>query len=132
MIAFMLFIIAMVAYMFSVHGNDALVEEDYYEKGVNYDQQYNEEKNVVDDQVQPIIKVDRFKVMIRLTDSATYDLKMMRPSSKNEDIEIKGSTKGESNLIMLDTKNMHTGRWFMDLRWTSKGKIYRLKKDVTL
>ena len=36
MFAFMLFIVGMVIYMFHVHGRDALIEENYYEKGINY------------------------------------------------------------------------------------------------
>lgn len=132
MIAFMLFITAMVIYMFSVHGNDALVDEDYYEKGINYNQEYNATRNTVKDHAEPKITVNESQLIIQLKDSARYELKLMRPSTVKDDIKDKGLTVSDSNLILINTKNMHSGLWFLELKWNSMGKEYQFKKSITL
>ncbi|SFH43731.1 FixH family protein [Pedobacter insulae] len=132
MIAFMLFIIGMVVYMFTVHGNDPLVAEDYYEKGINYNQEFNAIQNVSIDRAQPKITISKFQVIVQLKDHSTYELKMMRPSSKKEDVLMKGSTIGDSNLILIDTKKMHRGVWFMELSWKNGSKNYLFKNDIVL
>lgn len=132
MVAFMLFIIAMVVYMFSVHGNDALVDEDYYEKGVNYNQEYNAKQNTLNDGVEPVIEINESEIIIQLKDSATYELKLMRPASAKDDSMTKGKTLGDANLIVIYRSTMHKGLWFLDLKWSSKGKAYQFKKNITL
>lgn len=132
MVAFMLFIIAMVVYMFSVHGNDALVDKDYYEKGINYNQEYNAKHNVVIEAAQPMISISKSQLRIELKDSAAFELKLQRPSTAEDDIFIKGNTSGSSNLIRLNSTNMHTGLWFLELKWTSNNKEYLFKKNITL
>jgi len=132
MIAFMLFIVAMVAYMFSVHGNDALVDEDYYEKGIKYNQEYDAKQNVSVDHAQPKITVSRYQIVIELKDSASYELKLMRPSTVKDDIKTKGNTIGNANLIVIATQKMPPGLWFMELKWRSKGKDYQFAKSIML
>lgn len=132
MVAFMLFIIAMVAYMFSVHGNDSLVEEDYYEKGLNYDQEYKAKENVLNDGAEPVITVNDHQIIIQLKDSASYELKIMRPVKAAEDIKSKGNTIGATNLILIDRAHMHRGLWILELKWISNSKAYQFHKNITL
>lgn len=132
MVAFMLFIIAMVIYMFSVHGNDPLVAEDYYEKGINYNEEYDAQQNVLKDNATPKITIGKSQLSIQLLASAKYELKIMRPSNKKDDITHKGITAGDDNLILIDTQKMPQGLWFMELKWVSGGKSYIIKKNITL
>ena len=132
MIAFMLFIVAMVVYMFSVHGNDALVDEDYYEKGINYNQEYNAIQNVLLDKVEPNISITKNQIIIKLKDSANYEIKLMRPSTVKNDIYKKGNTVSNNNLILIDRVNMHNGLWFLELKWISNGKNYLFKSNIRL
>ena len=132
MIAFMLFIIAMVVYMFSVHGNDALVDENYYEKGINYNQEYNAIQNVLFDKTEPNLSITKNQIIIKLKDSANYEIKLMRPSTVKDDIHKKGTTVSDHNLILIDRVNMHTGLWFLELKWISNGKNYLLKSNIRL
>lgn len=132
MIGFMLFIVAMVVYMFAVHGNDPLVEENYYEKGINYNMEFDAIKNVTNEHLQPTITVNKYQLTIQLIDSVDYELKMMRPSSEKEDVLLKGSTFGDSNLIVVGTEKMYKGLWFMELKWKKNGKSYLYKKNITL
>lgn len=132
MVAFMLFIIAMVTYMFSVHGNDSLVEEDYYEKGLNYNQEYKAKENVLNDEAEPVIKINEHQIIIQLKDSASYALKIMRPAKASDDITSKGNTVGATNLILVDRANMHQGLWMLELKWMSNSKEYQFNKNITL
>lgn len=132
MVAFMLFIIGMVVYMFHVHGNDALVDEDYYEKGINYDQEYNATRNRLNDQATPLITVNDNQLIIQLKDRASYELKLKRPASAKDDFNEKGVTVSDAHLILLSTKQMHKGLWFLELKWESNGKPYLIKKNITL
>lgn len=132
MAAFMLFIIGMVVYMFKTHGNDALVEEDYYEKGINYDQEYEAKSNTLNDNATPIIKVNKNQLIVQIKDPADYKLTLMRPSAADKDVKSTGKTVGDSNLIIIDAAKLDKGLWSLKLEWRSNGKDYLFKKDITI
>lgn len=132
MLAFMLFIIGMVVYMFKVHDNDSLVEEDYYEKGLNYDQEYTAKENVLNDNAEPSIKINAHQIIIELKDSAIYELKLIRPANAAEDKKSKGNTIGATNLILIDRAHMSTGLWSLELKWMSNHKQYQFNKNISL
>ncbi len=132
MATFMLFIMTMVVYMFSVHGKDALVEDDYYEKGLSYNQEYNATQNVLDNDAQPLITINNSQIIVQLKDSASYNLKLMRPSAQKEDVALKGNTIGSSNLILIDRKLLSKGMWTFSIQWESNKKAFFFKKDITL
>lgn len=129
---FIIFIMGMVVYMFMVHGNDALVDNDYYEKGINYNQEYTAKQNVLNDRAEPKITIHTAFIIIELKDSAQFTLRLMRPSSEKDDVKIAGNTMGDKHAITINTQKMHRGLWFLELAWTSNGKPYMLKKNLTL
>jgi len=132
MITFMLFIIGMVIYMFHVHGRDALIEENYYEKGIDYDTEYNAKQNVADDNAKPKITNTQKQLLIQLKDSATYQLVLMRASDSKDDLKLKGKTSGDSNIILVDKAKLAKGVWFISLTWRSANKDYLYKNNITL
>ena len=132
MAAFMSFIIGMAIYMFNNYGKDALVEDDYYEKGINYDKEFNAKTNTLNDEATPVIDITKSQLIIKLKDSANYDLALMRPSAKAADIHSKGHTIGEANLILIDLTGMNKGLWQLKLAWTVGDKDYLFTKDITL
>ncbi|MFD2287212.1 hypothetical protein GJU39_21275 [Pedobacter petrophilus] len=129
---FMLFIISMVVYMFAKHSGDALIEEDYYEKGINYNTTYNAEQNMLNDDAQPKITVSEKQLVISLKDSATYHLVLMRPSDKAEDLKLQGKTIEPDHLILVDRGHMQKGLWFLQIQWHSKGKDFFYKSNLKL
>ncbi len=132
MITFMLFIIGMVIYMFFVHGRDALIEENYYEKGINYNEEYNAKQNTLNDNAEPAIQINKQQVIITLKDSASYKLVLMRASNNADDLKYEGNTIGTSNLILIDKSKMGKGLWFLNLQWHSGKKKYQYKKNIML
>lgn len=132
MSGFMLFIIGMVVYMFYTHGSDPLIEEDYYEKGIDYNKHYNAKQAVFNDGADPIIKISESQIILMLKDSASYEIKLLRPSTAKDDIHLTGNTIGNSNLILIDRKEMYNGLWFLHLKWISNGKNYFYEKEIKL
>ena len=132
MIAFMLFITGMVVYMFKVQDNDSLVEEDYYEKGINYDQEYNAKKNALEEGATPVINVANNQITITLRDAADYELLLLRPSAAKLDIKSIGRTVGKENVITFETGNLKRGLWSLNLSWKVNGKDYLYQKNITL
>jgi len=132
MIAFMLFIIGMVIYMFHVHGRDALIEENYYEKGIDYNTEYNAKQNVTNDNAKPKITNTPKQLLIQLKDSATYQLILMRASDSKDDLKLTGETTGDSNIILIDKTKLAKGIWFISLTWHSANKDYLYKNNITL
>lgn len=129
---FMLFIIAMVIYMFAKHDGDALVEDDYYEKGITYNTTYNAEQNMLNADAQPKIVIDQKQLVISLKDSASYQLVLMRPSNKAEDLKFEGKTIGTDHLILVSRSHLPKGMWFLNIQWRSNGKDYLYKTNLTL
>lgn len=132
MITFMLFIIAMVCYMFYVHGRDALIEDDYYEQGMNYNTEFNATMNMLDANAAPEIVISPSQIIIKLKDSATYHLNLKRASNDKDDKTFNGSTVGPSNLILIERTDFPSGLWFLKLQWSVKGKDFLFRTNLSL
>jgi len=132
MLIFMLFILGMVIYMFRVHGRDALVEENYYEKGVNYNSEFNAKQNVFHDNAKPTITVTSKQIIIQLKTSSRFNLVLMKPSNSDEDLKFEGNTFGDSNLILVDKTTLSKGLWFIKLEWHANNTDYLFKNNITL
>lgn len=132
MVGFMLFIIGMVIYMFHVHGRDALIEENYYEKGIDYNTEYNAKQNVVDDNAKPKIMNTRTQLIIQLKSPASYQLLLMRASDSKDDLKLIGKTTGNGNIILIDKTKIAKGMWFINLSWHSDNKEYLYKNNLSL
>lgn len=130
MVAFMLFILSMVFYMFKVN-DDSLVEENYYEKGIAYDKEYNAKKNVLTDEATPVVEITSDKLLIKLKDNSTYQLKLMRPSSSKLDVEYMGQTD-DNHSISINIEKLEKGLWTLHLEWQSNHKEYLFIKDIML
>lgn len=129
---FMLFIITLVVFMFAKHGNDALVEEDYYEKGISYNATYDAEQNVLSEDAKPVVSVNQKQLIVALKDSANYNLILLRPSNKSEDLSFEGNTITTGNLILIDRSKLAKGAWFLNLKWKNGNKEYLYKTTITL
>lgn len=130
--SFMVFILALGAYMISRQSDDALVDKDYYQKGIDYDQEYNWKQNVLDRHMSPEIKTSGSQLVIQLKTAATYELQMMRPSDAHADRSLKGETLGEQHLILINKNDFKSGAWHLTLKWTNQGETYLYSRDIIL
>jgi len=132
MITFMLFIVGMVIYMFHVHGRDALIEENYYEKGIDYNTEYNAKQHVANDNAKPKITNTPKQLLIQLKAPAVYQLVLMRASDSKDDLKLNGKTTGDSNIILVDKAKLAKGLWFISLTWRVENKDYLYKSNISL
>ncbi|MCX2574929.1 FixH family protein [Pedobacter sandarakinus] len=132
MAVFMVFILSMVGFMFLQQSKDALIEEDYYEKGIAYNATYNAAQNAVIDQVAPKMSLNNTQVVIALKTPATYQLKMMHAANKADDLSFDGVTKGKNYLILIDRARLAKGIWFVQLSWKANNKAYSFQTNIKL
>jgi len=132
MLIFIAFILAMGAFMLSRQSSDALVEGNYYEKGLSYDEEYQAKQNTIDDGQTPIIIINETHMIVQMKDSADYALRLIRPSDAKADKKLNGRTIGDKNLILIPKKPQDKGLWFLDIEWKVNRKNYRLKQNITL
>ncbi|RZK47690.1 MAG: hypothetical protein EOO87_21595, partial [Pedobacter sp.] len=124
--------IVMVCYMFYVHGRDALIDDNYYEHGINYNTEFNATRQMLNANAEPEIDISSRQIIIKLKDSTSYHLSLKRASNNIDDKKINASTVGPSNLILVERTGLPKGLWFLTLQWTVKGKDYMFKKNITL
>lgn len=121
MILFMIFILGMSYYMF-LHHTDTLVDEDYYEQGIEYDKKLVKLNNALDTAALPAIKVDNSNISISFKSPSTFNLAIKRPADAALDKEFKSDVpKTEFVQSITDLKS---GLWLLELNWKSNGKEY--------
>jgi len=127
MIIFMLFILGMCFYMFTMPGDD--YDRKYYEKGLNFDQDYNREKQVFKDHAQPVVKVDSCCIQVTFPQSVNGQVRLLRPSGDVKDQVFKLDNKNGQPIEIL-TAHIAKGQWQLVFNWTSNNKAYLYQQEV--
>ena len=117
MLCFMSFIIVLAVLMFRSN-TDALVDQDYYEKGLNYDETYRQKERVIRDVAKPSIMLSDSAVTISFKTSASGNIEMLRLSDKSRDKKLVFSTN-TYNQVSFPMEGMAAGRWKLIIRWTA-------------
>lgn len=108
-------------YMVS-NDHDSLVEEDYYEKGLEYDSTYNHKTNVSELDLQPELKVDSGFLIIKFKEAKNNGkLVLRRESDSSQDLNLPFST--ENSVFRLPVSNLSDGRWNIQIDWQSQHEI---------
>lgn len=120
--AFMIFIVAAGVYMVS-HDSDSLVDNDYYEKSLAYDEVYLSKENLENDDAKPIIKVSNDTLFIHFVHADNHgELQFKRPSDGKLDVTLPFATK--TNNLQLPVSTFTKGSWDLDVNWKSNSKSY--------
>ena len=128
---FMAFIIAMSVKMFMIAGADDLVEKNYYEKGLAYDEDYNLQKEAMIDSVIPVFRVDKNGLNILFTSAAQYKLICKRPSNSKLDRVFTGEAD-ENYELFLPRNEFEPGPWRFHLEFTVNGKPYLVEREIDM
>lgn len=119
---FMLCIVAAGIYMVS-KDTDSLIEEDYYERGLSYDDVYERKQNLVNDQAKPIVKIDKDTLFVRFTNAKNKgELVFKRPSDGSLDKTIPFYTASE--VFTLPISTFSKGNWSLEISWESDNNTY--------
>ncbi|WP_419701544.1 FixH family protein [Mucilaginibacter sp. NFX135] len=129
MALFMLFIIGMCIHMFRMPADE--YDHHYYEKGLNFDQDYNKERQVVMDKAWPQIRMNGNSVRIDFKKSAEGNIRFIRPSSEGLDkVFPLNTTAGKTATFSVAA--LVKGRWQLVLQWKSGQKNYLYEEEVDL
>jgi hypothetical protein len=129
MILFMLFILSMCFYMFRMPQDE--YDHQYYEKGLNFDRDFNKEKQVTADHAQPQIMIKGKTCSIIFVQPAHGNIHFIRPSSQALDKTMALNT-GSSNKAEVSLQQLSAGRWQIILDWKSTDKAYLYQQEITI
>jgi hypothetical protein len=130
MVSFMTFIVILAVMMFNSKP-DALVDNDYYEKGLNYDADYNRKERVKTDDAAPVVQVLPAEILLTFKAAAEGKVKIVRPSDKRMDKVINFKTDAAYKAA-IPAKEIAAGRWKLIITWNSAGKSYLDEQEVMI
>lgn len=124
---FMAFIITLVV-MMTRSSNDALIDQDYYEKGLSYDQDYQDQQQAIKDDVLPEIEINQAGLSIAFRDSVSFKLSFKRLSDAGMDKNF----AGRDIKLEFNNKELTSGPWIMRLNYTINEKNYLIKREIQM
>jgi hypothetical protein len=122
--AFVVFIIGLCVYMVASPTDD--IDHQYYEKGLNFDHDYEREQQVVKDNAQPLIQFSNDQLKLIFSQSAKGTVKFMRPSSTLSD-KVYPVNNTELDIPL---KSLARGEWQLTFEWKSNKKAYLFNHEV--
>ena len=135
LIGMLLFMALMIGFMVSTFMQDInLVEKDYYNKELKYQEQINKESNTR--QLEEKISIENINDHLIIafpdefiTDSIKGEILLYRPSNSKLDIKIPIELNNE-NTISIPTQNLIKGKYEVKIDYEYLGKPYFQKKTV--
>ena len=110
---------------------DALVDTDYYEKGINYNLEYRKKSHVRQDRAEPKLELRNDSLVVTFARSATGQLRMIRTADKALDQQYEIDTD-TAKVFTIPVRQKARGLWKVQLDWTSMGRPYLFEKELML
>ncbi|MEJ6981238.1 FixH family protein [Pedobacter sp. P351] len=124
---FMAFILTLsVKMIFS--NDDALIEKDYYEQGLNYNKKYDARQQAVADSVVPSVDVNENGLTIVFRHPAECKLNFKRLSDAKMDTIFERSTDKDFSVRVLKG-DLRRGPWLLTLNYTIDEKTYLYESE---
>lgn len=130
MLCFMSFIVVLGVLMFNSK-TDALVDTNYYEKGLEYDKDYNRKAQVQADNARPGIRLSPDHLMLSFKAAAAGEVRLVRNSDKKMDRRIAIQTNAH-NQVNIPLNGIAKGPWRIIISWESNGKAYLDEQEVSI
>ncbi len=130
MSSFMVFILGLGWFMVT-SGQDGLVENDYYEKGLQYDEDYRLKQQVIKDNATPEISVVQGLLSIQFRSASRGAVQLICLADKAMDRRLNFSTNSD-NSVEMDADSLQKGAWRLKVKWESNGKHYLSEKEIVL
>lgn len=109
--------------------HDTLIEDNYYEKGINYDSTYNQKTNVQELKAEPTINAKDNYLEIVFTETGNKGiLNLQRTSDSSLDQQIPFST--EDKVLKISTDNLSSGEWKIRINWEHNNTPFLFEKDI--
>ncbi len=131
MAVFMAFIVALGARMI-LSDKDDLVEKDYYERGMNYDEEYNSKKNAIEDRVVPVIAEQDSVLHVKFPGKAAGQLLLKHAQDKNLDRSYTFTTDDLGN-YKIPVQGLSKGLWRLRFSWSGeRARSYRYDSEYII
>src|SRR5690606_13355293 len=122
MATIMILIVSVGIYMVT-RDTDSLMEDDYYEKSLNYDDVYKRKHNLIDYNAKPLVRLNSDTLFITFQqDDNAGELFFRRPSDERLDQKVAFATK--TNVFALPIAAFSKGNWNIEINWESQQKSY--------
>ncbi len=126
---FMAFILSMGIYMLTRTEDDHDVH--YYEKGLNYDADYQRKQQVEADKARPVVTVNG-GLLIKFRSPAMGRLILQRPADRKLDRTYSIESSGHYNMVQVPAVDLRAGPWQMRIEWESGAKHYLVEQEVIM
>jgi len=127
---FMAFIITLsVKMIFS--SEDALIEKDYYEQGLNYNQKYDARQLAITDSVVPEINVNEDGLTIHFIRPAVCRLNLKRLANSRMDTIITRNTN-EDFQVQIMKNELASGPWMLAIDYIIDNKNYLFEQEIIM
>ena len=130
MATFMVFIISMAVYMFAQTKDD--YDKQYYEKGINFDQDYNREKQVFADRAVPKVSFDAQNMLIQFAAPAKGKLRFTRAADRHMDKLFAVKSINAADPVMIPLTALTRGPYKMRFEWQSNLKQYLYEQEIMI
>jgi hypothetical protein len=130
MLCFMSFIIVLAVLMINSK-TDALVDTDYYEKGLAYDSDYGRKAQVKTDNAAPLIRISGGYIQLTFVNQAHGDIKLIRNSDKRLDKKVEIKTDILQR-VKVPLNGIQQGQWRLIISWISEGKSYLNEQEIMI
>ncbi|MGY0040723.1 FixH family protein [Pedobacter sp. NJ-S-72] len=127
---FMSFITVLVVIMFNSK-TDALADNDYYEKGINYNKVYNLKEQVNLDHAKPGIVISSETIRLTFKKQAKGNVRLMRTSDKRLDRAMPFETN-QNKQVLIPAVNLPKGSWRLIIEWESLSKKYLYEQEINI
>ncbi|MVN90587.1 FixH family protein [Mucilaginibacter aquatilis] len=130
MAAFMTFIISMGVYMFTQSKDD--YDKLYYEKGLNYDQDYLREKQVIADKAQPVISFNKEYLQLHFSAAIKGKIYLTRAADRHMDRTFALKSDNSDNIVWIPLSKLAKGEWKLRAEWQSNQKDYLYQQAILI
>jgi len=109
--------------------HDSLVEDDYYEKGLTFDSEYDHKTNVEQQNAQPLVSVLDDNLVITFQQNGNKGtLDLQRASDSSLDKQVSFST--ESKSYKLPIEGLSSGKWKVLINWEHSNTSFLFEKSI--
>lgn len=125
---FILLIVTAGIYMVS-SDTDTLIDNNYYENSLSYDNMYDRKKNLSDDRAKPTLLLQGDTLSIKFTKNSNKGFVIFRRlADASLDRTVPFNSNG--NFIQLPVSLLKKGSYTVEINWESIGKAYYVDEPI--
>lgn len=111
--------------------SDTLVNADYYQDGINFDQVYDRRQNLETYGARPAVSIENDLLTVTFVhESNRGTLSLFRASDQSLDITMPLTT--QNAVFQIPVQDVESGSWELQLEWEAEGKSFQYEQQIYL